>query len=93
MKSELRLLPRLAAVTAAVWFFATSGVVAQAPAPLPSDQILDHDRATPARKACFEFLGIHMRATGKRATEEMPDLTGRNICLYARKYGYRGTVE
>lgn len=93
MKSELRMLPHLAAVTCAVWLVAVSSAIAQALAPLPSDQILDHDRATPARKDCFEFLGMHMRATGKRATEEMPDLTGRNICLYARKYGYQGTVE
>jgi len=93
MKSELRLLPRLAAAAIAVWCVTASSAVAQAPAPLPSDQILDHDRATPARKACFEFLGERMRATGKRATEEMPDLSGRNICLYARKFGYRGAVE
>jgi len=85
--------PRALAVAVLVWAVSNSSVFAQAPAPLPSDNILDHDRATPTRKACFEFLGGHLRRIGKRASDEMPDLSGRNICLYARKFGYRGEVE
>lgn len=67
--------------------------LAQAPAPRPGDKIVDHDGATPARRACFEFLTERLRNNGKRAQDEHPDLNGRNICLYARKFGYTGKVE
>jgi hypothetical protein len=93
MHLDIRQLHCVAVVTVFMWLAAGTLAAAQAPAPLPTDKILDHDSATPARKACFEFLPGHMRKIGKRAVDEMPDLSGRNICLYARKFGYRGAVE
>ena len=57
------------------------------------DQILDHTNFTPARGECFKFLGERIKRTGGSAHVDYPDLVPRNVCLYAKKYGYEGKIE
>ncbi len=57
------------------------------------DQILDHERGTPVRVECFKFLRARLDRVGGSASDQYPNLTGRNICLYARKHGYKGKIE
>lgn len=57
------------------------------------DQILDHTNFTPARGECFKFLGERIKHTGGSPYVDYPDLVPKNVCLYARKYGYRGKIE
>jgi hypothetical protein len=82
-----------AAAAVAVCVAAFAPASAQSFPKSDADQILDHNGETPARIQCGKFLAQHLRNIGSTFAKQYPDLTGRNLCLYAKQAGYRGKIE
>ncbi len=93
MSSHFRLLACAAAAFASFFVAGLAPVSAQNFPKADQDQILDHTNFTPARGECFKFLGDRLRRVGGSAHTEYPNLVPRNVCLYAKKHGYRGRIE